>query len=68
MRRMNIGVIGAGFIGSTLGSALAASGHSVTYGTRDPGSVAAADFFQIRPNPPIADAVSHARRGALECV
>lgn len=33
---MNIGIIGSGVVGQTLGSALAAKGHAVALGTRDP--------------------------------
>jgi len=33
---MNIAVIGAGQVGTTLGSALRAKGHTVTYGSRYP--------------------------------
>jgi predicted dinucleotide-binding enzyme len=33
---MNIAVIGAGQVGTTLGSALRAKGHTVTYGSRNP--------------------------------
>jgi predicted dinucleotide-binding enzyme len=40
---MNIGVIGAGRVGTTLGAAFTRAGHAVTYGTRDTlGAVAAA--------------------------
>ena len=35
---MKISVIGTGFIGSTLGRALSAAGHQVTYGSRHPDS------------------------------
>jgi len=34
---MRITVVGTGFIGGTLGRALAASGHEVTFGSRSPG-------------------------------
>ncbi len=34
---MDIAVIGTGFIGGTLGRALAGSGHRVTFGSRHPG-------------------------------
>ncbi len=34
---MNIAIIGPGFIGTTLGRALAGAGHHVTFGSRDPG-------------------------------
>ena len=33
---MKIAIIGAGNVGKTLGAALRAKGHSVSYGTRDP--------------------------------
>jgi 8-hydroxy-5-deazaflavin:NADPH oxidoreductase len=33
---MNIAIIGTGFIGTTLGHALAEAGHSVTFGSRHP--------------------------------
>ncbi|MGJ3252281.1 MAG: NADPH-dependent F420 reductase [Elainellaceae cyanobacterium] len=33
---MNIGIIGTGSVGGTLGRILARCGHSVTFGTRDP--------------------------------
>jgi 8-hydroxy-5-deazaflavin:NADPH oxidoreductase len=35
---MKIGIIGAGSVGSTLGKALAAKGHRITYGVRRPDS------------------------------
>ena len=35
---MRIAVIGAGNVGGGLGSALAAAGHSVVFGVRDPAS------------------------------
>ena len=38
---MEIAVIGTGFIGSTLGRALAASGQGVTFGSRHPGDAVA---------------------------
>ena len=38
---MQIAVIGTGFIGSTLGRALAASGQGVTFGSRHPGEAVA---------------------------
>jgi len=34
---MNVAIIGPGFIGTTLGRALAGAGHQVTFGSRDPG-------------------------------
>ena len=42
---MDIAIIGTGFIGTTLGRALAGSGHRVTYGSRhsDDGGAAGAD-------------------------
>ena len=39
---MEIAVIGTGFIGSTLGRALAAAGQQVTFGSRHPGDDAVA--------------------------
>ncbi len=39
---MKIAVIGTGNIGGTLGRALAAAGHDVTFGSRDPGDDSAA--------------------------
>jgi len=38
---VKIGIIGAGRIGSTVGSLWAAAGHSVCFGSRDPGRLAA---------------------------
>jgi len=35
---MKIAIIGAGSVGQTLGRGLAAAGHDVTYGVRDPGA------------------------------
>jgi predicted dinucleotide-binding enzyme len=35
---MQIGILGTGIVGQTLAAALAERGHSVTIGTRDPGS------------------------------
>ncbi|HEU0030051.1 MAG TPA: NAD(P)-binding domain-containing protein, partial [Kofleriaceae bacterium] len=39
---MRIAIIGAGHVGTTLGTGWTASGHEVSYGTRAPGSVRAA--------------------------
>lgn len=36
---MNIGIIGAGNVGSTLGAAFTKTGHTVTYGLREPSKV-----------------------------
>ncbi|MBM4779142.1 MAG: NAD(P)-binding domain-containing protein [Archangiaceae bacterium] len=36
---MNIGIIGAGNVGSTLGAAFTKTGHAVTYGLREPSKV-----------------------------
>lgn len=48
---MDIAVIGTGFIGGTLGRALAASGHHVTFGSRHPESASEA---------PVSDALAGA--------
>lgn len=42
---MNIGIIGAGKVGGTLGRAFAASGHSVTFGMRDPQAAKVGPFM-----------------------
>lgn len=41
---MNIGIIGSGNVGGTLGTRWAKAGHQVTFGSRDPG---AADMKQL---------------------
>jgi predicted dinucleotide-binding enzyme len=48
---MRIAVIGTGFIGGTLGRALAASGHEVVFGSRQPGGdeVAAGTAARVAP-------------------
>jgi predicted dinucleotide-binding enzyme len=38
---MKIGVLGTGRVGTTLGSRWAKAGHAVTFGSRDPGRLAA---------------------------
>ena len=45
---MNIGILGTGVVGQTLGAALAEKGHSVTIGTRDPAETMARET----PKPP----------------
>lgn len=50
---MKVAVIGAGHVGSALGSSLARAGHAVTYGVRDPGS----DRHAGRTVASVADAV-----------
>ena len=35
---MNIGIIGSGNVGGTLGTRWAKGGHHVTFGSRDPGA------------------------------
>jgi len=37
---MNIGIIGAGNVGGTLGARWARNGHTVAFGVRDPNSTA----------------------------
>lgn len=46
---MDIAIIGTGFIGTTLGAALSAAGHNVTFGSRHPeeGAVAGATVASI---------------------
>jgi NADPH-dependent F420 reductase len=43
---MNIGIIGAGNVGGTLGSRWARNGHSVAFGTRDPNSAESRELLQ----------------------
>lgn len=48
---MNIGIIGTGVVGQTLGSGLAAKGHSVKIGSRDPQSEKLQEWqSQAEPN------------------
>jgi len=43
---MNIGIIGAGQVGGTLGTRWARNGHTVTFGVRDPNSTAARELVE----------------------
>ncbi|MBL8953833.1 MAG: NAD(P)-binding domain-containing protein [Myxococcaceae bacterium] len=65
---MNIGVLGAGRVGTTLGAALVRAGHTVTYGTRDTlGQVATAAEGVVLATPYDAlDAVVRAVGSALD--
>ena len=47
---MRVAVIGAGTVGRALAGGLAAAGHAVTLGTRDPGSEAVAEFVTRHPH------------------
>lgn len=55
---MEIAIIGTGFIGTTLGRALATAGHHVTYGSRHPGR--GADVGTAAKVSPISEALSDA--------
>ncbi|MCB9687481.1 MAG: NAD(P)-binding domain-containing protein [Alphaproteobacteria bacterium] len=58
---MRIGVIGSGKIGSTLGRGLAAAGHDVIYGWRDPAKPVPEDLRHERASvAPVAEAVAAA--------
>jgi 8-hydroxy-5-deazaflavin:NADPH oxidoreductase len=43
---MNIGIIGAGNVGGTLGARWARNGHAVAFGVRDPNSTGARELLQ----------------------
>ena len=47
---MNIAIIGAGNVGKTLGPALRAKGHTVSYGTRDPAKAEQLNSIQLALN------------------
>ena len=51
---MRIGVLGAGNVGRTLAASLAAAGHEVTFGVRDPSSTKAATAAAAVPAARIA--------------
>lgn len=53
---MRIAVIGAGRVGTTLGSRLAATGHDIVYGVRDPGDPRHAELGTVATP---ANAVGH---------
>ncbi|HEX4596093.1 MAG TPA: NAD(P)-binding domain-containing protein, partial [Bryobacteraceae bacterium] len=55
---MNIGIIGSGNVGGTLGTRWAKGGHQVTFGSRDPGG---ADMQQL-----VARAGATARAATLQ--
>src|ERR1700675_124200 len=57
-RNMNIGIIGSGNVGGTLGTRWAKGGHHVTFGSRDPG---AGDMKEL-----LARAGSNARAAKLQ--
>ncbi|HEU4512479.1 MAG TPA: NAD(P)-binding domain-containing protein, partial [Nocardioidaceae bacterium] len=44
---MRIAVVGTGMVGRTIAPALAALGHDVVVGTRDPGTTAARDDWTL---------------------
>ncbi len=54
---MNIAIIGTGFIGTTLGRALAGAGHRVTFGSRHPGET---DLGGLPAAAPIGEALAKA--------
>lgn len=54
---MQIAILGAGRVGTTLGRRLAAAGHAVTYAVRDPAS---AKYQDLSPRAPVADACAAA--------
>jgi predicted dinucleotide-binding enzyme len=56
---MDVAVIGTGFIGGTLGSALARSGHKVVFGSRNPADDSVAEGTQASVTNP-ADAITGA--------
>ena len=56
---MDIAIIGTGFIGGTLGGALARSGHAVTFGSRRPDDDVAQDSGATTAS--VADALASAR-------
>jgi len=60
---MNIAIIGPGFIGTTLGRALAGAGHQVTFGSRDPGGGDASGLPVAAA--PIGEALANADVGVL---
>jgi len=43
---MNIGIVGAGNVGGTLGARWARNGHTVAFGVRDPNSPASRELLQ----------------------
>jgi len=47
---MNIAITGAGNVGKTLGPALRAKGHTVSYGTRDPAKAEQLNAIQLALN------------------
>ena len=47
---MSIAIIGAGNVGKTLGAALRAKGHTVSYGTRDPAKAELLNAIQLALN------------------
>ena len=47
---MNIAIIGTGNVGKTLGAALRAKGHTVSYGTRDPAKAEQLNAIQLALN------------------
>ncbi len=57
---MNITIIGAGNIGSTLGKKWAAAGHAVTFGVRNPGERKHNDLAAIGRVASVADALAEA--------
>jgi hypothetical protein len=52
---MQIGIFGTGVVGQTLASALAAKGHSVMIGTRDPGATLSRDTGNAFSSTPFRD-------------
>lgn len=57
---MNIGILGAGKIGGTLGQKWAAAGHAVVYGARDPNSDKTRAALSAIPQNARADSIENA--------
>lgn len=62
---MRIGVLGAGNVGGSLARALAARGHDVRVGVRDPASAKAREAAARSPEAPIVDLAGAAAHGEV---
>lgn len=63
---MNLGIIGSGNVGGTLGTRWARNGHAVRFGFRDPGSAEARELIAAAgPNASAGDAASVAAFGEV---
>jgi predicted dinucleotide-binding enzyme len=62
---MNIGIIGAGNVGGTLGARWARNGHSVAFGVRDPNSTESRELLQKAGSGSVTTMADAAKSGGV---